>query len=362
MEHAGFVLGGAITKHSAENGHGGQIAAEHDERSGEYGSETAKQIQHHIAHAQQGQGRQNGEGKAPPIIHFAIEEGEGRRQHDGRGKDQHIVVHVEGLGVVEDQVGHENLNGDAEQSVGQKGQVELAVGTDYRGSEAVEEVGKILGICAGVHLGLVDEEKAQQAQHQHDGADGAEKDGPVVIPALVQEHGSAEHHQNGQHGHHGVDSLRRAPVGLVRGVGEPGVEGGVVGAGAKEGHDAVQSDHQRNAQTGCHGSGAYQRLQDVHAQKGKGPDAHAPAQIAAADKELPLAQFIRQGANEQGGHCGGHRAGTHHQGDGLGGGVKFVVDKNVQVHVLHDPGHLAHQTENDQRQPEFAVFLHRIAS
>ena len=77
-----------------------------------------------------------------------------------------------------------------------------------------------------------------------------------------------------------------------------------------------------------------------------------PQNIAHTDKELPLADLVRQRAHQNGGQRSGNGGGHDHVGNIGGAGVEHLVDKDVEIHVFNDPSHLSHKTENGQRQPK----------
>ena len=76
------------------------------------------------------------------------------------------------------------------------------------------------------------------------------------VPGLGQAVQSTEHHQHGHQRHNGQHRLHPAPVFRHGDVRDPGVEGGVVGGGAEEGHDAVHHHHQHRSSVGRTGQGA----------------------------------------------------------------------------------------------------------
>ena len=95
LEHTGLAFGGTVPEHGTEDAHAGKVTAEHDQGSQEYGDGGAEEIQHHISCHQQNNGGGGGTGEAPLIVLLAVEEGEGGSQNDGRGEDQHIVIHAQ---------------------------------------------------------------------------------------------------------------------------------------------------------------------------------------------------------------------------------------------------------------------------
>ena len=99
--------------------------------------------------------------------------------------------------------------------------------------------------------------------------------------------------------------------------------------------------------------------------QGKTQDRDAPGDIADADEKFPLAQLIGQSANEQSGHRSGNGRSRNHPGDLRRGGIEHFIDEHIQVHILHNPGHLAYQGKNHQRKVKLYIistFFHRKTS
>ena len=240
---------------------------------------------------------------------------------------------------------------DIEQGEDQQHHIKLFIGFGGGRTEAVGQILEIAGL-GGLNFGFVNEEQAENAHADDDAADDGEDPGPAGGFVQVEAHEAAEDHQDGNQRHHGVDAFHSAPVGVVGGVGDPGVEGGVVGAGAEEGHDAVENDHQAHAQghgIGGHGEDGHDH---IHPEQTEAEDARAPDQVSAADQQFPLADPVGQGAHEHRGHRGGDAGGTHHGGDVSGGSPEHLVNEHIEVHIFHDPGHLTHQGKQGQGHPE----------
>ena len=163
----------------------------------------------------------------------------------------------------------------------------------------------------------------------------------------VEAHEAPEDNQDGDERHHGVHALDATAVGAVAAVGEPSVVGSVVRRRAEECHHAVHHDREQDAF-------------DV----GEGNDRDAPDEVARAHERLAPSDLVRDRAHHDRRHSRHHRARHHHRGDVAGRGVEHFIDKDIQIHVLDDPCHLTHQTEDQQRRPEPPVqlLLHRNAS
>ena len=340
-----------------QHGTGAQKAHHHQKAAQENRHRGPGKVQHHIACHQKQQSGDHRGAEALAVIDLAVQAGKGGRQHNGRGKDQHIIVHAQRFGVIKDQVGHEDLNGNVVGRHRRKGHVQLGISLHYRGPEAIENIGKVILVllCPDGHI--PDQEEAGNTDQDHHHADDVEDGGPAFRQVQIEAHEAAEDHQNGHQGHHGIDALDLAPVGIVGYIRQPGIEAGIIGRGTEEGHDAVHDDGQGHA-NGCgRGDAGKQSRNHIHAQQGKAPDAQAPGDVAAADENLALAQLVAEGADQQRGHRGGNRRCRHHGGDGRCAGMEHFVDEDVEVHVLHRPCHLARQAEDHQGKPEFSVLF-----
>ena len=351
LEHARLSPGRQIPDPGTEHGHARQVSAHHEKGTEENGNGGRKEIQNPVPGHEPRHADAHGEGKTPPVVDLAPQGGHHGGQHDGRRHDEYVIAHAKGYLVVEDQIRHEDLYGDIEYHKGGQTQVQGYV-LPYRGGEKSVHYGvQILRLCRS-DLRLPEKKQTQHAHGQHHRADDSEDHRPAFRPVQIKSHKPAEHRQNRHQRHHGVDALRTAPVRLVGGIGEPCVERRIVGAGAEEGHDAIQNDHKRNThRRGGRGHGE-QGPQDFLPKKNEAENGDAPQNIAAADEKLPAADLVGQSPDENGGHRGGHRAGGHHQGDIPGGRAEHLIDEYVQVHVLHDPRNLTHQAEDGQGDPE----------
>ena len=351
LELTGFAHGGMVTDIGAEDRHAGQVSAHHQQTAQEHRQGTAGEIEDDVAQIQSHQGDEGRKAEAPSVVDLAPEGGDHRRQNDSRCHDEDIVAHAQADLVVEDQVGHIGLDGDVEQGEDQEHDVQFRVAFGSGRPETVGQVFKIAG-GGGTDLRLVDEEQTRNAHADDHAADDGEDPGPAGSGIQVKAHETAEDHQNGDQGHHGVDALHGATVGVVRGVRDPGVEGGIVGAGAEEGHDTVQNDDQADTQGHGVGSHGENRLNDIHPKEAEVQDADAPEQISAADQQFAFANTVGQSADQHRGHRGGHTGSAYHHGDVCGRGTEHLVNEHIEVHIFHDPGDLSHQGKQCQCHPE----------
>ena len=354
LEHTGPVLGGIVTDHGAKNRHARQIATHHQQGTNEHQGGVAEEIEDHIAAHQQGNRRDHHGLEAVLVIYLAVEGGKNSRQNDGRRHDQNIVVHPQGYIVIKDQIRHVHLDGNIEHGKSQEGNVQQLIALDHTGPETVKDIGKVVGILLFLYGLVFNEEDSQHTDGNDSNADDVEDQRPASALIQIKAHKTAENHQNCHQRHHGIDSLRSAPVGGIRGFGEPGVEAGIIGGGAEEGHHAVQDDHQADAHRRSGSRCREQGIDHIHADQRETPDTDAPDDIAAANEQLALTDLIGQSADEQRCYSSRRGGGRHHGGDGFGGGVEHLIDEHVEVHILHYPSYLSGETEDHQRQPEAA--------
>ena len=351
LQAACLTHGGVVADDRAEHRHARQVAAHHKEGTNKHGNGGLGEEENHVAHHEAENGNQTGVRKALLIIHATPQRRHHRGEDDGRCHDQHVVGHLQRHLIVDNEVGHEDLNGDVENNEGQQCQIEGGIALHRLGAETVENALPI-GVGHLLHRGLFDNEEAQNAHHRHHRTDNGEDGAPTGGLLQVEEHKAAEHHQDTHQRHHGVDTLCRAAIGGVGGVGEPCVKGGIVGAGAKEGHNAVENDGEAHPQ--CGGGDHHRGVlgQNIFAEEDKAENRKTPQDIAHADKELPLANLVRQGAHQNGGQRSSDGGGHDHVGDIGGAGVEHLVDKDIEIHIFNDPCHLSHEAENGQRQPK----------
>ena len=153
--------------------------------------------------------------------------------------------------------------------------------------------------------------------------------------------------------HHTVNAFSCTAVGAVGAVGKPGIESGIVGSGAKEGHKTVK-DYCK-AYTKCCGRSYHREhcAQHIGADKCKAEYGYAPQNIACADKHLAFANLVRQSTHKHGGQCCGNGRSRNHKRYVGGGSGKHLVDKYVKVHIFHNPCHLTGKAAQHKCQPEF---------
>ena len=351
LELTGFACRREVPDIGTEDRHAGQVAAHHQQASHKHGKGAAGEVEDNVAKVQGGEGHEDRKPKALPVVDLAPEGGDHCGQDDGRGHDEDVVGHAQADLIVEDQVGHIGLDGDVEEGKDDQHDVEFFVSSGRGGTETVGQVFEI-PCFRRLDLRFINEEQTGNAHADDHTADDGEDPGPAFTPVQIKAHKAAEDHQNGNQGHHGVDALHGTAIGMVGGIRDPGIEGGIVGTGAEEGHDAVQDDDQ--ADTQGHGIGGHgeDRLDDIHPEQAEAQNADAPDQIAATDQNFPLADPIGQGTDQHGGHRGGHAGGSHHGGNVRSGSPEHFVNEHIEVHILHDPGHLTHQGKQSQCHPE----------
>lgn len=143
-------------------------------------------------------------------------------------------------------------------------QVEHGVLADGRGLETIEDVGEVAFVAVGLRVRVFHQHRGQDAHYDDQHADDGEERAVIIgdrasIVGVHEEHRAAEHQQHGQKRHGGIHAFHAPAVGVVGGVGDPGVEAGIVGGAAEERHDAVADDSEDDAQLGGRGSIACKR-------------------------------------------------------------------------------------------------------
>ena len=209
-----------------------KVAAHHQQRADKDKQLGAEEEQHDKARAHPKHGKDTCQLEAFFVIYPAPQRGGNRRKDNGRCHDQHVIRHAQRDLVIDDEIGHEDLNGDIEQHEHGKMQVKSHVLLNRRRAEAVEHSGKI-AVRRGLDCGIADQEKSQHTCNQHNTADDAEHDRPVkrhiLRNACRHEHHAAKHEQNGDQRHHGIESLGSTAVFLGSAVGQPRIERCIIG-------------------------------------------------------------------------------------------------------------------------------------
>ena len=351
LKSACHTLGDIVPDKCAEDGHTAKVSAHHKEGAEKYRHGGAGQEKQNISHQQTDQRDHTAEAVTPPVIHLAPQGGDHRGHDNGWRHDQHIVLHTKGHLIVDDQIRHKDLDGDIENDEGDQSPVQLFVFCDGFRTEAVNDPTKIGALCLG-DPGLFDDKEAKNTHTGYQCADDGIDQRPGIGLVQVEKHKSAEDHKDADQGHHCIDTLRSAPVLPVHRVGQPSVEGCIIGGRAEEGHQAIQDDGQTDAHCRSRAGKGKGLADQVLPEQHERENGDAPQNVAAADKELPLSESVRQRTHKNGGQGGGNGRGSYHSGNIRRRGVKDLIDKYIEVHILHDPGHLAHQAEEGQRKPK----------
>ena len=252
-----------------------------------------------------------------------------------------IVLHID------DEIREKDLHSHGEQAERREGQIERRV-FPHDGRAKPVDKGFQIAVPARGQLRLRDEEDGRNARQHDEPAEDREEFLP--LPALrhaVEQPEDDEHGNKRQDGQYGL-SLAAGLVG--HGVGDPCVEGCVVGRRAEECHHAVEHDdhHRRRGDRGG-GREQLRRVFDCHEAERR--RRKAPEQIAAADKQLALSHAVGQRAHHQRRQRGGSRAPADHGGDIAGVGGDGIIKVDIKIHIFDRPGKLADHADKNERQP-----------
>ena len=123
LEHTRFAHGGQLADLGTEYCHACQIAAHHQQGTNEHEDGLLEEEQQDISRRQPQKAQPRGKAKALLVVDLTPQGGDHRGQHDSGCHDEYVILHTQGDLIVEDEVGHEDLNGDVEQDKGDEIQV-----------------------------------------------------------------------------------------------------------------------------------------------------------------------------------------------------------------------------------------------
>ena len=115
LELAGLALGGEVPDIGAEHRHTGQISAHHQQRADKHKQLGSEEKQHDKSCAHPKHGKDACQPKALFIVHPAPQRGCHRRKNDGRCHDHYVITHAKRNLIINDEIRHEDLNGDIQQ-------------------------------------------------------------------------------------------------------------------------------------------------------------------------------------------------------------------------------------------------------
>lgn len=321
------------------------------------------------------------------ILHFGHQDSEhdggnrGSHDNDRNGDNITAVGVLQGTLGIHDQKGHKAVVGDADDPHRDISVVKIFVGFDHAFAEAVPNIAVVgRGIWLKI-FAVLDQKESEDADQADDGAEQDVKERPVAggdfgtaldppddgfaggrkISVLCHPVQSAENGSHGKDGHDGDDAFDLAANGPRGIVGDPSIEGGVVGGGADIGHDAIHDDDDDD---GDDGSGLNtldaEGLDIVNGNERKRHNDNAPDEIAEADEASAVALSVGPDAADEGGGGGGDGARGDHDGNGNGtepvvGKGHGAVDENVEIHIFDDPSDLPEQPENENGRPKFGT-------
>ena len=222
-----FADGCQIAYFRAEDRHAREISAHHQKRTDENGYRGAEEEENDIADGKPNEADDNREGEALAVVNLTPKHGDDGSKHDGGCHDEHVIGHTERYLVVENEVGHKDLNGNIKNDEREEIDVQRNVLFDRGRKKAVHDSGEI-AVLLRFHLRLVDDEKADDANGDDDNTDDGENIGPAGGEIKIKRHEASEHRKDRNERHHRVNALGGASVGVVRAVRQPSVEGGIV--------------------------------------------------------------------------------------------------------------------------------------
>ena len=327
-----------------ENSHACEISAHHQQRTDENERRGAEEKEDYIADGKPCEADGNREGEALAVVYLAPKHRDDRSEHDGGCHDENVTGHAERNLIIENEIGHEDLYGNIEDDEGKEINIQRGIFFDRGRQEAVHHRWEI-SVFFRFELRLVDHEEADNADTDDHDADNGENTSPARRKIEVEKHESAKNRKDRYERHHGIDAFGSAAVSGIRAVGQPCVEGGIVCAGAKEGHHAVKNDDTGNADGGC-GSGKRESgFDQIFLEKHEAQNGNAPKNITGTNKDLSFAYLIGKRADQNRCQRCRDRTGGDHGRNILGRGMKHFVDEYVEIHILNDPCDLADQTE-----------------
>ena len=154
----------------------------------------------------------------------------------------------------------------------------------------------------------------------------------------VETHEPAEYHQYRDKRHHRIDAFDLPPVGGVSPVSQPRVVRGIIGCRSEICHHAVHDYRHEYAFDIC-----------------KTDDADAPDDVSCAHERFALSDLVRHCSHDDRSQRRSDSACHDHRRDIRRRGMEHFVYEHIEVHVLHDPCDLSHESEHGHRYPEFSA-------
>lgn len=284
--------------------------------------------------------------------------GDRSRQKDN-AKHNRIVVEAKVVLHIDDEVRHEDLDGDRKETEGAERDVERLVGTDDRWRESMQDVPQERRGYRGPSCFFYEEDRENSG-----GGDSHAEDRKKELP-LSTLRKRIENPKDDQHGNKWQDredGLRPPAILFGRRICDIGVESGVIRGRSKKGHHAVEDNN--NDRGGRDGVGKGEKFSDqIDADKPESEKGCAPEKIADDKEDFTATHTVRQRSDEKRRkRCDDRTCGDHY-GYVIGVRGDRVVKKNIEVHVLDCPGELPDQSDNQKRSPDPSCqFLHTDTS
>ena len=322
-------------------------AHHHDTRHNHRCHRTAQEHEHHTIKHHSNSRHRNGQ--FPLFVdNFTHQNANGATNHQHQSHNKGVVCNPQILLDIDNQIGHIDLLTGAEDSQGQQGEVQVWIGKYDIGAQTVEDGGGLFVLGRLQPLRFPNQQLSQCATRQCQTAHNEEKLSP--LPCRRQTIQGTKHQQHGHHWHNRKDGFY-APSILLRGdIRNPRIKCRIIRTRPEESHHAVQRNHENS---GClhRGGGWHQLFQPCHGHECKCHDAQTPQQIATDHQTFSFAQFVRQRTDHQCRHRRHNTTGGDHRCNHIGISCDGVIEKDIEVHILHNPSNLSNQTKDQQCEP-----------
>ena len=146
MQATCLALGSKIAYFRSEHSHSRKVAAHHQKRSDEYGQFCAEYKQHDIACTKPEERYGRREGKSLFVIDLAPKCSGDRCQNDGGSHYEDVIDHAERYLIINNKVGHKDLDRNVEDYKCDEIEVQVLVFFDRRRAEAVNDIAEIAGL------------------------------------------------------------------------------------------------------------------------------------------------------------------------------------------------------------------------
>ncbi len=359
LEMAGFLDRRVVPDHSRERCGYDHISGHHDDAGEDDRDERARKIERDQTGEHYGCGRKK-ETEFADFVNEAAggDTGDRSRDQDNAEHDR-IIVEAKVVLHIDDEVRHEDLHGDREETEGAERDVERLVGADDRRRESVQDVTQERRGYRGSSRLFYEEDRENSGDRDCD-AEDREKELPMSVTCHRIE--NSENDQHGDQGKDREDGLRTTAILCGCRICDIGVESGIIRRRSEKGHDTIEDNDEDCG--GRDGVGIGEKPGDqIDADESEGEEGGTPEKIAGDKEDLAASQTVREGSNEERRESCDDRTRCDHHGYVIRVRGDCVVKKDVEVHVLDRPGELPDQSDNQKRSPDPSCqFLHTDTS